>query len=174
MNLNALRNISCGVYVIGSRKDDRFNAQIANTVFQITSEPPTVAISINRKNLTHEFITASKTFTASMCCEDTPLPFIGHLGFKSGRDINKLEGLEYTVGVTGAPVVTQHAASYLETRVVSQLDVGTHTIFVGEMVNADVLNEKKCMTYDYYLKIKRGTTPVTAPTYIREKREVGA
>jgi flavin reductase (DIM6/NTAB) family NADH-FMN oxidoreductase RutF len=82
MNLKALHNLSYGLYVVTSRKGDKFNGQIANTVIQVTSEPPAVAVCINRQNLTHEFVSASKVFTASMLSRDTPLSFIGHFGFK--------------------------------------------------------------------------------------------
>ena len=164
MNLGALYKIGYGMYVIGSRKGDRVNAQIANTVFQITSEPPTVAVSINKKNLTHEFIKESRVFSASVLCEDTPLSFIGHFGFKSGRDINKLEGINYKIGETQAPVILENAVSYLEVRVSQEVDVGTHTVFIGEVVMADVLTEKACMTYAYYHQVKRGSIPKTAPS----------
>ncbi len=158
------------MYVIGSRKGDRLNGQIANTIFQITAEPPTVAVSINKNNLTHEFIKESRVFTASILYQDTPLSFIGHFGFKSGRDMNKLEGISYKIGETKAPVVIENATSYLEVKVNKEVDVGTHTIFIGEVVAADVISEKPGMTYDYYRQVKRGTTPKTAPSYIEEKK----
>lgn len=171
MNLKALHKLSYGLYVVGSRKGSKLNGQIANTVFQITSEPPTVAVSINKNNLTHQFIKESKVFAASALRRDTPLSFIGHFGFKSGRDIDKLEGINYKIGETQAPVVIDNAVAYLEAKVIQEVDVGTHTIFIGEVVNADVLTEEECMTYDYYHKVKRGTTPKTAPSYIAEKKE---
>ena len=62
MNIKALYKISYGVYVVTSKKDSRLNGQIANTVFQVTSEPPTIAVRINKNNLTHEFIGESKVF----------------------------------------------------------------------------------------------------------------
>ena len=171
MNLKALYKLGYGLYVVCSRKGNKLNGQIANTVFQITSEPPTIAVSINKDNLTHEFIKESKVFTASVLCQDTPLSFIGHFGFKSGRDINKLEGISYRIGQTKAPVVIENAVSYLEAKVLQEIDVGTHTIFIGEIVGADVLSEKVCMTYAYYHQVKRGTTPKAAPSYIEEKKE---
>ena len=174
MNLTALYKLGYGMYVIGSRKGDKLNGQIANTVFQITSEPPTVAVSINKKNLTHEFIEESKVFSATVLCQDTPLSFIGHFGFKSGREIDKFEGINYKLGETKAPVVLDNAVSYLEARVVKEMDVGTHTIFIGEVVAADVLSDKVCMTYDFYHHVKRGTTPKTAPSYIGKKEPVPA
>jgi len=172
MNLKALYSISYGVYVVCSKKGDRFNGQIANTVTQITSEPPTIAVSINKKNLTHEFIKESRVFTVSILCEDTPLSFIGNFGFKSGRDTNKFEGINYKIGETGVPVVIDNTVAYLEVKVNKEVDVGTHTIFIGELISAEVISDKTCMTYAYYHQVKGGTTPKTAPSYIEERKEV--
>jgi ferric-chelate reductase [NAD(P)H] len=170
MNLNSLNKLGYGMYVIGSHKGDKLNAQIANTVFQITSEPPTVAVSINKKNLTHEYIKASGVFTASILCQAAPLPYIGGFGFKSGRDVDKLANVNYKIGETKAPIVLDHATAYLEAEVTQDVDVGTHTIFIGKIVAAEVLTDDVCMTYDYYHQVKRGTTPKTAPSYIAEEK----
>jgi len=171
MNLKALYKLGYGLYIVCSRKGDKLNGQIANTVFQITSEPPTIAVSINKNNLTHEFIKESRVFVASVLSQDTPLSFIGHFGFKSGRDIDKLESINYKIGETQAPLVTDNALAYLEAKVIQEVDVGTHTIFIGELVGADVLKEGEPMTYAYYHQVKRGTTPKAAPSYIEEKKE---
>ncbi|MBE9501047.1 MAG: flavin reductase [Chloroflexi bacterium] len=171
MNLKALYKLGYGLYIVSSRNGDRLNGQIANTVFQVTSEPPTIAVSINKSNLTHEFIKESKVLAVSVLSQDTPLSFIGHFGFKSGRDMDKLEGINYKAGVTQAPVVTDNALAYLEAKVIQQVDVGTHTIFIGELAGADVLKDGEPMTYAYYHQVKRGTTPKTAPSYVEEKKE---
>jgi flavin reductase (DIM6/NTAB) family NADH-FMN oxidoreductase RutF/rubredoxin len=174
MNLKALYKLGYGLYIVCSRKGERLNGQIANTVFQTTSEPPTIAVSINKSNLTHEFIKQSKVFTASILSQDTPLAFIGHFGFKSGREMDKLKGINHKIGETRAPVVTDHTLAYLEARVTQEVDVGTHTIFVGEVVGAEVMKEGEPMTYAYYHQVKRGTTPKTAPSYLEEKKEAAA
>ncbi len=171
MNSKALYKLGYGVYVVTSKKGDKINGQIANTVFQITSEPATLAISINKNNLTWEYIKESKVFAVSIIAQDTPIGFIGQFGFKSGRDTDKLAGVNYKVGQTGAPVILDNTTSFMEARVTQQVDVGTHTIFIGEIVDADVFNEKPCMTYEYYHQVKRGTTPKTAPSYVEEKKE---
>lgn len=171
MNTKALHSLSYGLYVVASQKQGKLNAQIANTVIQVTSEPPTIAVSINKQNLTHEFIAQSKVFAASILSKDTPLSFVGHFGFKSGREVDKLEGVNYKLGETTAPIVLDNSLAYLEARVINQVDVGTHTIFVGELVGADVLKEGEPMTYAYYHQVKRGTTPKTAPSYVEEKKE---
>ncbi len=172
MNTKALQQISYGLYIIGSRKGDRINGQIANTVIQTSSEPPTISVCINKGNLTHEFIKDSRVFTVSILSKDTPLSLIGQFGFKSGRDINKFEGVNYKTGETKAPIVLDHTLAYLEARVTKELDVETHTDFVGELVGADILKEGEPMTYAYYHQVKRGTTPKTAPSYVEEKKEV--
>jgi flavin reductase (DIM6/NTAB) family NADH-FMN oxidoreductase RutF len=169
MDLKALHKISYGLYVVGSRKGDGLNGQIANTVFQVTSEPPTIAVSINKNNLTWEYIKESKVFSASVLRQGTPLSFIGQFGFKSGRDIDKLEGINYKIGEAEAPVIIDNAVAYLEARVTQEVDVGTHTIFIGELVNAEVFTDEVCMTYDYYHQVKRGVTPKAAPVYIKEE-----
>jgi flavin reductase (DIM6/NTAB) family NADH-FMN oxidoreductase RutF/rubredoxin len=171
MDLKALYKLGYGLYVICSKKGDKFNGQIANTVFQVCSEPPTIAVAINRQNLTNGFISESKVFTVSIISQDTPLSFIGNFGFKSGRDVDKLQGINYRLGETAAPIVLDNTLAYLEAKVINQLEVGTHTIFIGEVVAADVLKEGEPMTYAYYHLVKRGSTPKTAPSYIEEKKE---
>jgi len=170
VNAQALHKLGYGMYVVASKQGNRLNAQIANTVFQITSEPATVAVSINKSNLTHQFIQESRVFTASVLRRETPLSFVGRFGFKSGRDSDKLEGVDYRIGKTGAPLVIENAVAYLEAKVIQEVDVGSHTIFIGNIVDADVISDEASMTYEYYHQVKRGTTPRTAPSYIEEKR----
>ncbi len=170
MNPKALHKISYGLYVVCSKKGEKINGQTANAVIQVTSEPPTIAIGINKQNLTHEYIKESKTFAVSILSQDTPLSFIGQFGFKSGRDIDKFSNVNHKAGKAQTPVVLDHTLAYLEAKVIQELDVGTHTIFVGEVVEAEVLKEVEPMTYAYYQKVKRGTTPKTAPTYIKEEK----
>ncbi|MBA3044057.1 flavin reductase [archaeon] len=171
MNKKALYKVSYGMYVISSIMDEKINGQIANTVFQVTSEPPAVAVSINKQNLTHKYIQESKVFTVSILSKETPMKFIGHFGFKSGRELDKFKETDYKVGVTGAPVVLENIIGYLEAEVTDSLDAGTHTVFIGKIVDAEIIKDDEPMTYTYYHEIKKGTAPKTAPTYIRERSE---
>ena len=156
------------MYVIGSKKEDAFNGQMANTVFQVTSKPPKIAVCISKENLTHDFISESKLFSVSVLCQDTPISFIVRFGFNSGRDFDKLDGINYEIGATGVPIIVENAASFLEAKVMGVFNVGTHTIFVGEAVEGEVISEKECMTYDYYRQVKHGVVPRTAPSYVKE------
>ena len=171
MNIKAVQKICYGMYVISSKKGDKINGQIANTLFQITSEPPTVAVSINKQNLTHEYIMTSKAFAATIVSKDAPMNFIGNWGFKSGRDIDKFKDTKYKTGTTtGVPIVLDYATGYLECEVLSSTDVGTHTIFIGKVLDCEVLSEAEPMTYAYYHQIKGGKSPKTAPTYVKEEK----
>lgn len=160
-----LCDLSYGLYVVTSRLGDKLNGQIANTVFQVTAEPPQVAVSISKENLTHEYISASRLFGVSILDQSTPMKFIGLFGFKSGRDVDKLSEVAHREGTTGCPLVTDNTLSAMEVRVTDQVDAGTHTIFVGEVVGGEVLREGTPLTYAYYYDQKKGKTAKNAPTY---------
>ncbi|MBI4712071.1 MAG: flavin reductase [Planctomycetes bacterium] len=170
MNQKTLHKITYGMYIVCAKKDGRSNGQIANTVFHLTSEPATIAVSINKKNLTHEYIEAGKVFTVSILSRETPMKFIGTFGFKCGRDINKFENVKCKNGVTGVPIVLDNTLGYLEAEVISSLDVGTHTVFAGRVVDAEITSDAEPMTYAYYHEVKGGKSPQTAPTYIKDAR----
>ena len=169
MDPNVLHNIGYGMYIVSSNKGSLLNGQIANTVFQITSEPITIAISINKKNLTHEYIESSRRFVVSVLSEDTPLSFIGKFGFKSGKTEDKFRDIKFMKLDSGCPVVLDNALCYLEAKLINQFDCLTHTLFLGETTDSKILNTGKPMSYNYYHQVKRGTTPDTAPTFIKNE-----
>jgi flavin reductase (DIM6/NTAB) family NADH-FMN oxidoreductase RutF/rubredoxin len=173
LNPSTLRKIPYGLYTVCSKKNDKVNGQIVNALFQVTAEPKTVAISINKKNLTHEYINSSKVFSASILCQECPMKFIGTFGYKSGRDIDKFENVNYKIGKTGAPIVIDNTVGFFEAKVTNQLSVGTHTIFIGEIVEAEDLAQKRVLTYEYYHLVKGGISPKNAPTYLgaEEKKQ---
>lgn len=165
MNSKTLHKISYGLYVICSKNGKKMNGQIANALFQVTAEPATIAVSINKQNLTHEYIKKSNFFTVSILSENTPMVFIGNFGFKSGRDIDKFKDVEYKLGKAKSPIVLDNALACIEAKMIDKIDVGTHTIFIGRVEGAEILSEGKPMTYEYYHKVKGGVSPKTAPTY---------
>jgi flavin reductase (DIM6/NTAB) family NADH-FMN oxidoreductase RutF/rubredoxin len=172
MNKAAFRQLSYGLYVITSGEAGKFNGQIANAVFQVTSDPPTIAVSINKENYTHELIKRSRKFTLSIITEAAPMTFIGNFGFKSGRDIDKLQNVKTKMGATGVPVVLDYTAGYLEAELINELECGSHTIFIGRVVDADIVSSEEPMSYVYYHKVKGGKSPKNAPTYIKEEAAV--
>jgi ferric-chelate reductase [NAD(P)H] len=165
VNRSVFRDLSYGLYIVASLDQGRLNGQVVNTVIQVTSEPPRVAVIINKKNLTHEFILKSKVFSASVLEESTPMTFLGPFGFRSGRDIEKISKVAFKKGITGCPLIVEHALSVLEAEVIDQIDLGTHTIFIGTVVNSEVLKKGTPLTYQYYHQELKGKSPPNAPTF---------
>jgi len=170
LDLESLFNLSYGMCIISSKKDDDFNGCIVNTAFQITPEPPMIAVSVNKQNLTHEYIVESKVFIVSVLAEETPLEFIGKFGFRTGRDTDKFQEVDYKLSIAGVPIVLDNTVAFIEAEVTNAIDVGTHTLFIGKITACQTIDESKVpMTYNYYRDVKGGRTPRTAATYIEKK-----
>lgn len=146
----ALFKISYGIYIVGSVKGGRVNAQVCNTVFQLTSTPMRIALGINKDNLTNDFIKDSGVLSICILGRDAH-ELVKTFGFRSGRETDKFENVKYTPGVTGAPVL-EDCIAYLECRVDPGLsaEVGTHTLFIAEVVEGRVKTDAEPMTYAYY------------------------
>jgi len=167
----AFMGMGYGMYIVSAAADGKMNGQIANTVFQVTSQPPKIAAAISKNNLTHEFIKKAGHFSVTVLRQDTPMIFIGTFGFRSGRVIDKFETTKFITGDTGAPIVTDNAAAYMEASLVDQVDIGTHTLFIGEVVKAETLEETAPLTYEYYRTEIKGKTPIDSPTYIPPEKK---
>jgi flavin reductase (DIM6/NTAB) family NADH-FMN oxidoreductase RutF len=148
--IKACWKISYGLYVVTSVSGGRMNGQVCNTLFQITSDPPRVAIGINHKNLTHEFIEASGVFAASVLGEGSHR-MVRRFGYRSGRDFDKLKGVPVRLGRTGCPVL-EEAIGYLECRLIREktVDAGTHSVFLGEIVGGGLFRDEEPLTYARY------------------------
>lgn len=170
MDVKALWPVSYGLYVVSSCADEKAGGQICNTVIQTSADPPKVLAAINKQNYTHELISASRMFAVTVLDEDTPLSFIGRFGFRSGRDFDKFEGVETETGMTGCPIVLEHAVSVFEAKVYDTADAGTHTIFLADVVSGRMVGERKPMTYAQYHDMK-GRAPKAAPTYRAEEEK---
>lgn len=169
MNSATLRKLSYGVYVISTLDKERPTGCVANSSMQITSEPATVAVSINHNNFTNQCIKESGRFSLSILGEGADPGIIGTFGFQSGKDVNKFETVSYDMK-DGIPVL-KDACGYLVCEVVDKLETQTHTIFLGRIIDADVLKEEEPMTYAYYHKVVKGKSPKNAPTYIPDEEE---
>lgn len=169
MDMTALFDLSYGVYVVGSVDGSRPVGCLANAAMQITAEPMTLAVSLNKKNYTEDAVRQSGYFTLSILSEDVSSDTIGKFGFQSSKDINKFEEVDWQkVGDAGVPVLNKNSCAWILCRVIKEVDVLTHTIFIGEIVDMEKQNPEKPMTYDYYHKVKKGKTSDKAPTYVAD------
>ena len=166
MDITPLFTITYGLYVVGSRRGDKLNGQIANTAFQITSEPVKVAVSINKTELTHELISETGKCCIGVLSQEADMPFIGNFGFKSGRDIDKFDKIPHMLTRSGLPLPEKNILAYMDLKICQQIDVNTHTVFIGELVDCSITGEGTPMTYAYYREVLCGKTPPTAPSHI--------
>ncbi len=169
MNNKALFDLSYGVYIVTAHDSGRDVGCVANSAMQVTSSPTTVAVSVNHANLTNSAIKSSGKFALSILPETAEPSLIGTFGFKSSRDTDKFASLP-TVEKDGMRIIPS-AKSYLTCRVVDTMETSTHTVFLGEITDADVLSDGDVMTYSYYHKVIKGKAPKNAPTYIEEVKE---
>lgn len=172
MNTNIFRKMSYGVYIVSSLDGDRPTGCIANSIMQITSSPATVAVSVNHDNYTNGCIEKTGKFAFSIMAEDSDSGLIGNFGFRSGKDADKFESVDYEM-VQRVPVV-KHTCGYVVCKVVDKMETSTHTVFLGEVIDAEAYDGMgEAMTYAYYHNVIKGKSPKNAPTYLQEEKEVG-
>ena len=171
IDYTALFKVSYGLYIVCSGSKEYGNGYISNTVFQVTSDPPRFATCCNKENHTAELIKASGVFSVSVLQQDAGATTIGTFGYKSGVDTNKLKGMKIQYGKTGVPIVLNDAIAFLEFKVVETMDVGTHLMFIGELVHSEVIDDDaEALTYLHYRNVKKGAAPKNAPTYIDKSK----
>lgn len=172
MNKNAFRQLSYGVYVVSTWDKGRATGCTANSAMQITSEPATIAVSINHDNYTNQCIQETGKFALSILGEHSAPGIIGTFGFKSGKDNNKFDEVE--MAVKGFLPVVADACAYIVCDVVDKMETSTHTVFLGKVTDADILKDDQAMTYAYYHNVIKGKSPKAAPTYIAEDESIDA
>jgi flavin reductase (DIM6/NTAB) family NADH-FMN oxidoreductase RutF/rubredoxin len=171
MNIEAFFKMSYGLYLITSKYNGEPSGYIANTAFQVTADPPQLAISCHKENVSASIIEKSGVFSVSVLEKDTDAGLIGLFGYQSNKAEEKFAKINYKEGKTGAPVVLSHAIAYYECEVVDKFDVGTHYLFVGKVVELELLEEdKKPLTYDYFRSEMRLAAPERAPTYVDKSK----
>ena len=167
MNKKALFDLSYGVYIVSTLDGDRPTGCVANSAMQITSEPATIAVSINHDNYTNSCIEKTGKFALSILSEQSDAGLIGTFGFQSGKDVNKFDGVD--AQVQSEISVIKDSCGYIVCKVIDKMETSTHTVFLGEVIDADVLEKADAMTYAYYHKVVKGKSPKNAPTYIPEE-----
>ncbi len=164
-----LRNLSYGLYLIGASDNGRACGCIVNTVFQVTSVNPIVAISMNKDNYTWELIEREKRFSVSILSEKTRKEVIQKLGFSSGRDQDKYAGLDYECK-EGLPILKEHCCGALICKVVSVAETPTHMVVLASVEQAFEQENAVPMTYRFYHEVIRGGAPKNAPSYIAPEK----
>ena len=150
MDKKALYNLEYGVFLVSSRSGDRINGCITNTCIQAAAKPVQVAICCINGNYTPELIRESGLFTVSVLDSSAAFETIKRFGMQSGRDVDKFADFDYALDANGLPYLKSQANAVLSCRVVSSQDLGSHTIFFGEVLEAERLSDKPSLTYAKY------------------------
>jgi len=171
INYEALFRVSYGLYIVSSGDKNKGNGYISNTVFQVTAEPVRFACCCSKNNYTAELITNTACFSVSVLHKETSRNIITSFGYQSGKDINKMEGISLQYGKTGVPIVLNDCIAFLECKVTETMDMGTHLLYIGELVQSVIIDERKePLTYLYYRQVLKGVAPKNAPTYVNESK----
>ena len=124
-----------GLYVIGSRAGDRRNAMTANWATQVGSDPKLVAVSVEKPAFTHELIAEGRVFSVNIVDrEDRAIVRKFTKPVEVDPAASTLNGFPFHDGPTGAPILDQ-AVAWVDCRVHSSVDLGSHTLFLGEVVD---------------------------------------
>jgi len=167
MDISILWKLSYGMYVIGVNDSGRMTGCIVNTVFQVTSKDPVLAVSLNKDNYTYEVLKNTGKLAISIISEKTDPNVIAKLGFVSGRDKDKFDGLNYKI-LAELPVVEENSCGQIICEVVGNYDSGTHCVFFVKVTDIFKGEDFEPMTYKYYHDVIKGKAPKNAPTYQEE------
>lgn len=170
MKYKAFHKLSYGLYIIATELNGKKFGYIGNTAFQITSEPSQVLISSHKNNYSTSKILESKKFSISVLKKEVNTSLIGEFGFMSGADIDKFRNVETITSVTGAPIILDSSVAWFDCKVVNSIDVGSHILIVGEVLDSDVLSGEEPLTYDYYREKYKMLAPKNSPTYVEKEK----
>jgi flavin reductase (DIM6/NTAB) family NADH-FMN oxidoreductase RutF len=145
--------------LVGSASGEEWNGMTASWVTQLSMEPVLIGVSIDNKSLTHRLITEGRSFTVNLWSSQDTRPFV-KFSKPAERDGDTLNGRRVRTATTGAPVF-EEAIAWVDCEVRQSIDVGTHTLFMGEIVDAGIRDddERAASISDTRMKyggVKRG------------------
>ena len=137
MDDKVLRNFTYGLFLITARDGSKMNGW---------------AVSVNKADYTHDMIVKTGEFNLTFLSEESDFATFKHFGYQSGRDVDKFEKFEYKLAANGIPYITKGANSYLSAKVVKSVDLGSHTLFVAEITDGEILGSAPSVSYSYYFE----------------------
>ncbi len=162
-NDKAMYALSYGLFVLTAREGEKDNGCIINTGMQVTTDPNRIVFTVNKSNYTHDMILRSKSFTLSVISEEAEFSLFRRFGFQSGRNVDKFDGFPGAErGENEVLRPTKGINAWISGRVVSTVDLGSHTLFVADVVDGDVLSAAPSATYassQSHIKPKSAAAP---------------
>jgi flavin reductase (DIM6/NTAB) family NADH-FMN oxidoreductase RutF len=127
--------------LVGSASGEEWNGMTTSWITQLSMDPVLIGIGVDNKAVTHRLITEGGSFTVNLWSSDDTRPFV-KFSKPAERDGDTLNGREVFTATTGAPVFSE-ALAWMDCEVRHSTDLGTHTLFVGEIVDAGVNNDEQ-------------------------------
>ena len=152
MDNKAMNKLSYGLFVLTAKDGQKDNGCIINTAAQVTTTPNRITIAVNKQNYTHDMIKKTGVFNVSVLDESSKFATYQNFGFQSGREADKMEEISFARSENGLVYLTQEANAYISGKVVSEVDLGSHTLFIADVTDAQVLSDTESVTYSYYHK----------------------
>ena len=154
MDNNALNKISYGLFVLTTKDGEKENGCIINTVQLVTDNPKKISITVSKENFSHDILKKTKTFAVNVLTVDTPFSVFEKFGFSSGRNVDKFADCDYSnsYAENGLKILDKYINSYICGKIIDEVDLGSHTLFIADVTEAKVISDAESVTYDYYHK----------------------
>ncbi|MBO7402030.1 MAG: flavin reductase [Lachnospiraceae bacterium] len=148
---NALYKLSYGLFVVTTRDGGKDNGCITNTAIQVASNPNRMAIAVNKTNYSHDLIAKTGLVNISVLTESAPFDLFTRFGFSSGRDTDKFAGYDAVKRTpNGLLAITEHTNAVFSGKVKEIVDCGSHSLFLLDITESEVLSSEPSVTYAYY------------------------
>lgn len=167
MDSKVMNKLSYGLFVLTAKDGEKDNGCIINTAMQVTTTPNRIIITVNKDNYTHDMIMKTKEFNVSILDESAVFSTFQHFGFQSGRNTDKFAEITFARAENNIAYLTKESSGYISGKVIDMVDLGTHTMFIADVTDGEVLSETPSATYAYYhANIKPAAKPVEKKGYI--------
>ena len=151
MNNNVMFSLTYGLYVVTAREGSKDNGCITNTAAQVTATPNRISLTVNKANYTHDRIVRTGEFNVSILSEKANFDTFKHFGFQSGRDVDKFADYKAAKrAANGIYYTTDGTNAWMSAKVVQSIDLGTHTMFIADVTDGEILTDDPSTTYSYY------------------------
>ncbi|MEZ3421865.1 MAG: flavin reductase [Eubacterium sp.] len=151
MNQSVMFKLSYGLFILTAKENGFDNGSVINTAQQLTDSPNRISVTVNKNGKTHDMIKNTGAFNISVLSEEADFDLIKHFGFQSGADCDKFDGYKNAKrGENGIMYITKGINSYISAKVIQEIDLGTHTLFIADVTDGEMLSDAPSATYAYY------------------------
>jgi len=151
MDAKALYKLTYGLFLLTAQENGIDNGCIINTAIQVANNPTRIAISVIQNNKTHDMILNTGIFNVSSITTEADFSLFQRFGMQSGRNVNKFKDFQNVArSENNLFYLTDVSNMYLSAKVTEHFDLGSHTLFVGELTEGKVLSDALSCTYGFY------------------------